>query len=99
MDHPTTTAAALAIAALLAIVAARYYRRSRQLQRTITELQGDMHFMRQTITQTEAARDASLRALNEVLLANTQRPQRSVSIMRFNGVDYACYNVKAYYPN
>lgn len=96
MDHPTTTAAALAIAALLAVVAARYYRRSRELERTIAELQGDMHFMRTTITQTEAARDASLRALNEVLLANTQRP---VSIMRFNGVDYARYNVKAYYRN
>lgn len=96
MDHPTTTAAALSIAALLAIVAARYYRQSRELQRTIADMQGDMHFMRQTITQTQAARDASLRALNEVLLANQQRP---VSIMRFNGTDYACYHVKAYYRN
>ena len=96
MDHPTTTAAALAIAALLAVVAGRYYRQSRELQRTIADMQGDMHFMRQTITQTEAARDASLRALNEVLLANTQRP---VTIMRFNGQDYAKYHVKATYRN
>lgn len=96
MDHPTTTAAALAIAALLATVAARYYRRSRELERRIAEMRGDMHFMRTTITQTEAARDASLRALNEALLANQHRP---VSIMRFNGTDYACYNVKAYYRN
>ena len=96
MDHPTTTAAALAIAAILAAVAARYYRRSRELQRQIAILEGDMHFLRTTVTQTEAARDASMRALNEVLLANSQRP---VSIMRFNGTDYARYNVKAYYRN
>lgn len=96
MDHPTTTAAALAIAAILAAVAARYCRRSRELERTIAEMRGDMHFMRTTITQTEAARDASLRALNEALLANSQR---SVSIMRFNGTDYACYNVKTYHCN
>jgi hypothetical protein len=96
MDHPTTTAAALAIAALLAVVAARYYRRSRALQRQIDILQGEMHLQHQTLTQAESARDASLRALNEVLLANSQRP---VSIMRFNGVDYARYNVKAYYRN
>lgn len=96
MDHPTTTAAALAIAALLAVVAARYYRRSRALQRQIAILEGDMQFLRTTVTQTEAARDASLRALNEVLLANTQRP---VTIMRLNGTDYARYNVKAYYRN
>ena len=96
MHHPTTTAAALAIAAILAAVAARYYRRSRELERQIDVLEGDAHFLRTTITQTEAARDASLRALNEVLLANTHR---SVSIMRFNGTDYACYHVKAYYFN
>ena len=85
-----------AIAALLAVVAARYYRRSRDLERKIAEMRGDMRFMRTTIKQTPAHRDASLRALNEVLLANSQR---SVSIMRFNGTDYACYNVKAYYRN
>lgn len=96
MDHPTATAAALAIAALLAVVAARYYRHNRELQRQINELQGDMHFLRTTITQTEAARDASLRALNEILLANTQRP---VTIMRFNGQDCVKYNVKATYRN
>lgn len=96
MDHPTTTAAALAIAAILAAVAARYHRRNRQLERQIAELEGDLHLQRQSLNQTEAARDASLRALNEVLLANSKR---TVSIMRFSGVDYACYNVKAYYRN
>lgn len=96
MDHPTTTAAALAIAALLAVVAARYYRRSRELQRQIDILQGEMHLQHQTLTHTEAARDASLRALNEVLLANRQRP---VSIMRFSGQDCVKYNIKAYYRN
>ena len=49
MDHPTTTAAALAIAALLAVVAARYYRRSRELERHIAEMRGDMHMNGVTI--------------------------------------------------
>lgn len=96
MDHPTTTAAALAIAALLAAVAARYYRRSHALQRQIAVLEGETYLTLQSLNEVMDQRDASLRALNEVLLANSQR---SVSIMRFNGTDYACYNVKAYYRN
>lgn len=101
MDHPTTTSAALAIAALLALVAHRYYRRSRQLARQIEMLDGEIHMQRQTLTQTQAARDSALRCVNLLqqaneLLANEQRP---VTIMRFNGVDYVSYHVKATYRN
>ena len=71
-------------------VAARYYRRSRQA------LEDDMHFLRTTLNQTQAQREASLRALNEVLLANRQRP---VTIMRFNGLDCVPYRVQTMWMN
>ena len=101
MDHPTTTAAALAIAALLAVVAARYYRRSRQLQRQIAVLEDESYLQGETLNETQQRLDKSLQCVNLLqqanqLMASTPRP---VSIMRFNGTDYACYNVKAYYRN
>lgn len=91
--YPTTTAAGLAIAVLLAVVAVRYYRRSRELERQIEVLQGDMHFLRTTLKETEARREAAMRALNQVLDGRAKRPH--VSIMRFNGEDYASYKVRA----
>lgn len=92
IDNTSTTVAAMCVAALLAAVALRYYRRSRQLERQLADLRGDVYLVKAAADVSEQRRLAALRALNEALLANT-RMQKPLVIMRFNGVDYGEYTV------